>query len=531
MASNDSAAVHTPLKRTLGRYQVLLYGLGSMLGAGIYSLMGELAGVAGSALWAAFGVAMIGALLTGLSYASLGSRHPRAAGAAYITQHAFHKPMLSYVIGFAVLMSGLTSMATGSRAIANNLIRAFSDSPPAAVSTGSTAQSTQADPAPAAVPTLTTQPGEVPAATQKAELSQAAAIVPTDNAPWYTPGKLFATNKLVAAGAVLLIGLVLVKGIRECMWLNITCTVVESIGLLFIIVVGVRFWGSVSYLELPTPPAGATNWAAPAVTLLMLNGAVLAFFSFIGFEDILNVSEEVKNPRTDVPFGLIGAMILATLIYIAVAITAVSVVPHATLAQSKTPLMDVAHTAAPWFKGIDTIYIIVTIFAVGNTALLNYLMGSRLLYGMSRQGLLPGILGRVNKRTQTPVIAIGVLFLIVVVLIGVGNIGQLASATVLLLLSVFVFMNASLIRLKLRPNEPRGGFEIPIIIPILGMIVCGGLIGVKVISPFFGTGQSTLLEALTAPIIAGAILLIGAALYFVLRPKNVVAEATDSIER
>ena len=113
------------LQQTIGGWQVMFYGLGSMLGAGIYALIGRAADSLGNAVWLAFLVAMIAAMLTGLSYACVGSRYPKAGGAAYVTQHGLHKPLLSYVVGIAVMMSGLTSMATGSQAIAEQLEKAL----------------------------------------------------------------------------------------------------------------------------------------------------------------------------------------------------------------------------------------------------------------------------------------------------------------------------------------------------------------------------------------------------------------------
>jgi APA family basic amino acid/polyamine antiporter len=442
------------LQQTIGGWQVMFYGLGSMLGAGIYALIGRAADSLGNAVWLAFLTAMIAAMLTGLSYACVGSRYARAGGASYVTQHGLKKPLLSYVVGLAVMMSGLTSMATGSQAIAEQLEKAFG----------------------------------------------------------------FALDiKLVAIGIVFLVGCVIYRGLRESMWLNVLCTVVEASGLLFIIAVGVRYWGSVNYLE----TAGDTVAGGPGsgITLaLVMQGAVLTFFSFIGFEDILNVSEEVKNPRKNVPFGLIGAMVLATIIYMAVAITAVSVIPWRELAASKTPLMDVAHKAAPWLGGIDRLYLGITIFAIGNTALLNYIMGSRLLYGMSRQGLLPAILGRVHPTRHTPHVAVFVLFGIVATLILSGGVKQLAESTVLLLLAVFTVVNIALVVLKRRPGEPRGGFEPPMFVPVLGALTCASLIYSRIHSAITSSDSSMRI----APLIAGAIILISAVLYFVLKPKNPV---------
>ena len=120
-----SSSKEPALRRTIGPVQMALYGLGSMLGAGIYGLVGKAAGQTGNALWLAFVVALIAALLTALSYASLGSRHPRAAGAAYVTGRAYGYPLLSFMVGLALVCSGLTSIATQSRVFAANFVALF----------------------------------------------------------------------------------------------------------------------------------------------------------------------------------------------------------------------------------------------------------------------------------------------------------------------------------------------------------------------------------------------------------------------
>ena len=278
---------------------------------------------------------------------------------------------------------------------------------------------------------------------------------------------------------------------------------------MFIIAVGCRFWGSVDYFE--TPPAPPNSGAATGLTTaLIMQGALLTFYSFIGFEDILNVSEEVKDPRRNVPFGLVGAMLAATVIYVAVAVTAVSVLGWEALSKSKAPLMDVARHAAPWFTGIDMVFAAVTIFAIGNTALLNYLMGSRLLYGMGRQGLLPSVLSLVHPSRLTPHVSIVCLFGIVTVLISAGDVKAMAEATVLLLLAVFVVVNAALAVLMRRSGEHPGGFEVPLAVPMLGAVICAALFGTRLYRVFGSDDPSARTAPLVAVIIIAAGLAIGA---------------------
>lgn len=401
-----------------------LYGLGSMLGAGVYGLIGKAAGHVGNAVWLAFVVALIAALLTALSYASLGSRYPRAAGAAYVAQRAYGFPLLSFMVGLALVCSGLTSIATQSRVFAANLIE----------------------------------------------------LIGLDGMP--VAG--------LALGFLMVMSGIVFRGIRESMWVNILCTLVEASGLILVVLVGLSYWGSVDFLE--TPPGGDDH-----AMLIVIQGAVLAFFAFIGFEDMYNVAEEVREPQRTIPLGLITAMIAAALIYIAVAITAVSVVPWQELSEAPGPITEVVARAAPAIPPV--LFTAITLFAVANTGLVNFVTASRLLYGMARQGLLPQIIGKVHNGRRTPHIAILFLFLILVPLAVAGTITELASATVLLLLAVFTVVNGALFILKGRKGEEPGRFEIPRIIPALGVIVCLALIVVRV-----STGDWR------APAIAGALL-------------------------
>lgn len=431
----------------MGLGALIIYGVGDMLGAGIYALIGRAAGLMGNAVWLAFLVSMLAALLTGLSYASLGSRYPRAAGAAYVTHRAFGHSFLTYVLGLSVVASGLTSFATQSRAFAGYFLGLI-------------------------------------------------------GVPEVTPALI----AVVALGFILLLAAINFRGMRESIWLNALCTTVEVVGLLIVIAVGVRYWGSVDYLETPQTGVASGGISFP----LVLQGAVLTFYAFVGFEDMINVSEEVKNPRRNFPIAVVIALATTTVIYLAVGITAVSVLHYTELGASTQPLVDVVVRAAPGFPSI--VFSCIALFAIVNTGLLNYIMGSRVVYGMARQGFVPRVLGRVHPTRRTPHIAILVLMLIVAALALSGNIGQLASATSVLLLGVFIIVNASLLVLQRRRDEPKGAFEIPAIVPALGIVVCAVL----------------LFHARREALATAGILLAGIALlYFLMRPKQVQAEPED----
>ena len=435
----------TSLRRTMGLPALVIFGVGDMLGAGIYGLVGKAAGLLGNLLWAGFLGAMLAALFTGLSYATIGSRYPRAAGAAYVTARAYQRRWLTWLVGLAVAASGLTSMATGARVIAGYLQRLGLDFP--------------------------------------------------------TP--------VLAIGVLGAVAFVVFRGIRESTWMNAVCTTVEVAGLLFVIAVGVRFWGGV---DLTTPPP--TVHDTGDLARVLVQGAVLTFFSFIGFEDLLNVSEEAKDPERNLPIALCISLVVATCIYLAVSVTALAVLTPAELGASKAALVDVVGRAAPWFP--PAAFTGIGIFAVANTALLNFVMGSRLLYGMSRQGILPAVLGRVHAGRGTPWVAIASLLGVVIALMLTADIDALASATSLLLLTAFVVVNSALVVLKLRPSEPRGRFEVPLPIPIIGALLCGGLIVARVFDPAADP---------RAPMLTVGILATLLIFYAIARPKGEPVEA------
>ncbi len=427
------------LARNIGLLGLVVYGVGDMVGAGIYGTTGVAAGVMGNAVWMGFLGSMIAAMLTGLSYASIASRYPRAAGAAYVVQRAFGAPYVSYVVGLAVVASGLTSIATGSRVFAGVI------------------------------------------------------------GPWLGGGNVVP----LALAYLAMLSAINFRGIKESLWANVVCTVVEVGGLLFVIAVGARFWGTVDYFETPAGPHGEGLTAS-----LVLSGAVLTFYAFVGFEDLLNLAEETKDPRRNMPLGIVLALAAVAVLYVAVSVTAVSVVPFRDLGDvgKGAPLTQLIGRAAPWVPG--WIFTAITLFAVSNTGLMNNIMGSRLLYGMARQGLLPAVLGRVHAGRRTPHVAIGVLFVVIAGLILSGDIAQLASATSLLLLTCFLIVNVALIVLQRRVGEGRGGFEVPVVVPAMGALVCLGLIVSRV-----ATGD------VRSPLIAGAVMAAITVLFFLRRPR------------
>ncbi|MBD1933559.1 MULTISPECIES: APC family permease [Cyanophyceae] len=390
------------LKRVFGLPTLVIYGVGDILGAGIYAVIGKIAGLSGSLVWASFLTSMIVAALTALSYAELGNRIPHSGGVASFIHRAFRKDWLSILVGWLMFCTCLVSMATLSKAFAGYL-NAFAPAIPS----------------------------------------------------WLIILALFAGLAFVNF-----------RGMQESSALNIFCTALEVSGLVIVIVVATLFLignpaGAANPIPSPLPNAPAVGWIA------VVQGAALAFYAFIGFEDIVNVSEEVKNPQRNVPRAILLSLGIAGVVYVLVSWLAVQVISPAALAPSNAPLLDVVLRSQPNFPAV--VFSLIALFAVLNTALLNFVTASRLLYGMSREGLLPAWLGKLHPRRATPYRTLVVILPLVIFLALSGTLQFLAGTTATLILAMFSLVNLSLLVIK--RQEPRTtGFQVPSVIPALALI-------------------------------------------------------------
>ncbi len=383
------------LNRSLGLGALIAYGVGDILGAGIYALVGEIAGAAGAWGWLSFLIALAGAAFTALSYAELAGRFPRAAGEAHYTRQAFRVRWAPLLVGWLVFCSCVVSIAAVSHAFAG-YVQPFSP------------------------------------------LAGRAALI---------------TVFLGALAALTF------SGIRYSSLANIVCTVVEACGLLTVVVLGLWFLGG-------SPAAPAAS--APLEWSNVFAGAALAFYAFIGFEDLANIAEEARNPSRDLPIAILVSLIAAGLLYVLVIRVSTAVLPPEVLASSEAPLLAVVERACPSFPG--GLFALVALFAVANTALLNFVTASRLLYGMARQGLLPRSLAAVHQGTRTPHWATLAVLLAGLALAFSGALAQLAGAAAVLLLLVFSAVNLSLLRLRARRAPDATGFQAPLWAPVLGLL-------------------------------------------------------------
>ena len=406
------AAEQPSLRRVMGPGLLLLFVVGDILGTGIYALTGQVAARVGGAVWMPFVVAFLVAIITAFSYLELVTKYPRAAGAALYTHKAFGVHFLTFIVAFTVMCSGITSASTASRAFAANLGEAFD-----------------------------------------LDLGDGVKIT------------------LVALTFITLIAIVNFRGVGESVKANVVLTCVELSGLLLIIFIGL--WalggggGDFSQVTQLQAPQGQGLFGAVTAA------AGLAFFAMVGFEDSVNMAEECKDPVRIFPKVMLTGLVITGTIYVLVSITAVALVPLDQLGEGDTPLLQVVEAGAPGFP--LGLFAFIAMFAVANSALINMLMASRLLYGMSRERVLPEQLGKVHPARRTPYVAILFTTALAFGLIAfVGRVPALGGTTALLLLGVFTVVNIAVLVLRRDPVDHEH-FVAPTALPVIGAFTCAYL--------------------------------------------------------
>ncbi len=266
-----------------------------------------------------------------------------------------------------------------------------------------------------------------------------------------------------ALALLALITLVNLRGIAESVKLNVGLTLVEVTGLLLIVLIAV-----VAIVQGDAEPSRAFEFKeGSSIIGATLAGAALAFYALVGFEDSVNVAEEVKDPSRTYPKILFAGIAIAGVIYFLVTVGAASVVPIGDLSQSSGPLLEVVKQGP---LGIpEKVFSAIGLLALSNGAMINMIMASRLLYGMAREDVVPKPLGVVSGR-QTPWVAILFTTAIAAVLIVTGDLEKLADTTVALLLVVFTIVNVTVLYLR-RDSVDHDHFQIPSVVPVLGVAV------------------------------------------------------------
>ena len=397
-ATESEQLEDTDLKRTITGRLLFFYVLGDVLGSGIYVLIGAVAAAVGGAFWIAFAIGVTVATLTGLAYAELVTKYPRAAGASLYVNRAFERPVLTFLVTIAML--------SASFAAAGSLASGFA---------GYFAQVWEAPPA-------------------------------------------------LLIALLFVVGLTVVNfiGITESVVANLVMTCVEVLGLVIVLIVGVVV------IAQGDADFGVLGDFSPAddngTILAIVSGVALGFFAMTGFENAANVAEECTDPRRTFPKALIGGMAGAGVIYVLVSISAALSLPIPALAESDAPQLDVVESGVlPLPAGVITIvFALIAMTAITNTTLVAVVTQSRILYGIAKEDVVPGVFARLHSRRRSPWVGLVFSALVVAGLlvagavlnelgVGVDLITRLAAVTVVLLL--FVYAMVIVAALKLRGHD------------------------------------------------------------------------------
>jgi basic amino acid/polyamine antiporter, APA family len=399
------------LKRALSLWQCIFFGVGSILGAGIYALIGKVAGWAGDMLWLSFLIASLAALFTAFSYAELSAAFPKAGAEYEYAKQAFGKKT-GTVLGFIISTNGIISGAT--------------------VAIGFASYLTQLLPIPAL---------------------------------W---GSL---------AIITLIFLVNIIGIQQSSTVNIICTIIEALGLLLVIYAAFPSIGRADYLTLPEKGVNG-----------LLAASALCFFAYIGFEEIVKLAEETKEPETNIPKALFTASIIVMVIYMLVAVCAVSAVPWQRLSASEGPLAyivskRIGRTAA-------TVIAVIALFSTSNTVLSNMLGSSRVLLDISREAPTLQRFAYIAPRRKTPIYTLLATFLLMGGFAFIGRIELIALIANLFIFTTFILVNLSVIVLRRKIKDLKRPYRIPLsfggvpFFPVLGILLVLLLMGYAVYALF-----------------------------------------------
>lgn len=398
----EAALQDSTFKRAIGPWTLALYGLGTVVGAGIYVVIGKIIGMSGVFAPLAFLVAAIAAGLTALSYAELSIRIPESGGSAAFVSAGLRSRILTAMAGWAIVATGITSAAT--------------------VTTGVVGYS-----------------------------------------------KVFFT---IADGTAILalvgtLTLIAAIGIRQTGWFMALTTIAGVLGLIWVIGYG---WDDLH--RYPSLVNEAWSEKGGRISSIILPAGFLAFYAYIGFEDLVTLSEEAQDQPSAMPRAIWFTLIVSLALYLAVSITAVSTLSPERLAASSAPLVDVVREkgGTGYFLGGVSLLMII------NGAMAHIVMVPRVLHDLAQhRRSAPIWLAKVNRNTGTPVLATVLAGVAVALLALFFPTEMLAAWTSYILLAVFIAANLSLIAIKLRATERTTRFEVPLVVPIAGATVSLGL--------------------------------------------------------
>lgn len=409
------------LKRSLSLYLITFYGLGNILGAGIYVLVGKVAAEAGYFAPVSFFIASIIAAISAFSYAELSSRYPVSAGEAVYIYEGFGVKKLSLIVGLLITSAGIVSTAAIAHGF-SGYMQIFIDLP-----------------------------------------------------RW-----LMITLMLLTLGGLAS------WGIKQSVRVAALLTLAEVAGLLIIIVVGFDHLPQLSQLSVDELTGNGLHTTSDSMLqggmlLGVFSGAFLAFYAYIGFEDMVNVAEEVNDAQRTMPRAILLCVIISTLLYGLVSLVAISVLTPLQLSLSDAPLASVYSTAT---GRAPVIISAIGVFAVINGALIQIIMASRMLYGMSDRGWLPGYLKKIHPLTRIPLNSTMLTVSLMIIFALLLPMVTLVELTSYLVLMVFALVNLALIKIKRRDPEPEGASVFSVWLPVAGFVTTVSFFLIEVVSNF-----------------------------------------------
>lgn len=397
----------TQLHRSLNLPLVALYGTGTILGAGIYALVGKIAGVAGAFAPLAFLTSSCLALFTAYSYSQLVKRFPRSAGEAEYVYQGFKKISLSNLVGWLVAFTGIISAATLTIGFVG-YFQVFLNLP----------------------------------------------------------------QNLIISLLVVALTIIAIIGIKESAWMIMIITLIEISGLVLVCSVGFPSLIENDFLI----PKLTSEFDITHVTPILI-GAFLAFYAFIGFEDIVNLAEETKSPEKVIPASIFISLALATFLYLLVSLVAVSALPVDTLKASDAPITDMYVS----YGGNKLLISAIGLFAIINGVLGQVIMSSRILYGLRHPFEFLKFLSKVHPKTKTPANATLFVSLLILLLTLLLPIETLANLTSVVILIVFSLVNVALI---LSEREQTNGRLLNYVLPFVATLLNLSFLGFKIIQLF-----------------------------------------------
>jgi APA family basic amino acid/polyamine antiporter len=430
IAELQAEAERPTLRRVLGPLNLTALGIGSVIGTGIFVLTGTAASQnAGPALVLSMIIAAVACALAGLCYAELASMIP-VAGSAYTYAYASSGELVAWIIGWDLILEYALSGAT------------------VAVGWSGYFASFLRDLGLALPPALTAARGAT------AVLADGRMVAGVFNLP--------------AAGIVLLVTGLLVVGIRQSANTNTALVVLKTGVLILFVALGaayVRREHLVPFVPPNTGEFGHFGWSG------VLRGAAVMFFAYVGFDAVSTAAQEAKNPQRDMPIGILASLAVCTVLYIAVAVVLLGIVPYQRLNVADPIAVGIDATGLTWFSPVVKVS---ALFGLFSTMLVQLLGQTRIFYSMSRDGLLPDLFGRVHPRFRTPWLSTtitGVVVSIAAGLLPIGVLGQLVSIGSLL---AFLLVCVGVLILRRTAPEVHRPFRVPGVpwVPVLGGLTC-----------------------------------------------------------